>query len=296
MDTEQARTFLAVTESGSFLGAARRLNVTQSTVSNRIRALEHHLGQSLFVRGKAGAKPTAAGRRFHRHAAAMVRVWQQARQDAAMPADHRALITVGAQFSLWDAVVARWLGRVRQVHPDIAVRLELGANDVLMRNLGDGMLDMAVVYTPQTLAGTVSRQLFEETLILVATPRPDGGMARLESLHDFVFVDWGPEFQARFAAAFPDAEMPGLFVGVGNLGLDYVLGYGGSGYFPVRLAAPHLASGHLVRVADAPVFRRPAYLVHGAAGESEAMRAAVDLMYEVGKAVRQDDRMVDSGV
>lgn len=292
MDIELARTYLAVTESGSFLRAAERLNVTQSTVSSRIRTLEDQLGQALFVRGKSGAKPTAAGQRFHRHAAALVRVWQYARQDTALPADHRALISVGAQFSLWDAVVARWLGRMRAAHPDIAVRLDLAANDLLMRHLGDGLLDMAVVYTPQALAGTTAHQLFEETLILVATPRPDGDPPRVDTLHDFVYVDWGPEFRARFAAAFPDADTPGLYVGVGNLGLDYVLGHGGSGYFPVRLVASHLAGGQLVRVDDAPVFRRPAYVVHATEGYGDALRTARDLMREVGEAVGRDDTVI----
>ena len=54
MDTELARTFLAVVSAGNFISAADRLHVTQSTVSARIHALEEQLGCTLFVRNKGG--------------------------------------------------------------------------------------------------------------------------------------------------------------------------------------------------------------------------------------------------
>lgn len=68
MDTELARTFLAVIAGGSFVEAAGRLHVTQSTVSMRIQRLEETLGAELFVRNKAGTTLTPSGRQFQRHA------------------------------------------------------------------------------------------------------------------------------------------------------------------------------------------------------------------------------------
>jgi DNA-binding transcriptional LysR family regulator len=64
MDIELARTFLAVVETGSFFNAAGKVNVTQSTVSMRIRTLEQQLGQPVFERSKTGVTMTAAGRNF----------------------------------------------------------------------------------------------------------------------------------------------------------------------------------------------------------------------------------------
>ena len=61
MDIDQARTFLAIVAHGTFLEAARRLHVTQSTVSARVQNLESELGAQLFVRNRAGATLTAAG-------------------------------------------------------------------------------------------------------------------------------------------------------------------------------------------------------------------------------------------
>ena len=44
MDIELARTFLEIVETGNFIGASKRLNVTQSTISMRIKSLEETLG------------------------------------------------------------------------------------------------------------------------------------------------------------------------------------------------------------------------------------------------------------
>jgi LysR family transcriptional regulator (chromosome initiation inhibitor) len=60
IDSAQLDTFAAVVDEGSFDAAARRLNVTPSAVSQRIKALESRLGQVVVMRGKP-ARATEAG-------------------------------------------------------------------------------------------------------------------------------------------------------------------------------------------------------------------------------------------
>jgi len=62
----QLAAFATVLEEGSFEGAAGRLNVTASAISQRIRALEDRLGQVLVIR-HAPCRPTPAGERLLRH-------------------------------------------------------------------------------------------------------------------------------------------------------------------------------------------------------------------------------------
>ena len=59
-DAAQLETFAAVVDEGSFDAAARRLRLTPSAVSQRIKALESRLGQVVVMRGKP-AQPTEAG-------------------------------------------------------------------------------------------------------------------------------------------------------------------------------------------------------------------------------------------
>jgi len=265
MDLEQARTFLSIVEAGTFLAAAERLNVTQSTVSMRVRSLEAQLGQVLFRRGRGGIELTAAGQQFHRYAAGMVRLWNRARQDVALPQGVRATLAVGGPLGLWDRLLQRWIGWMREDAPDVALRAEAGTPEELMLRLAEGHLDLAVMYSPTARTGLTVAKILEERLILVATD------AASTAAYDpgYVFVDWGPEFQAGHARAFPDLPSPLLAVNTGLLGLRHILAAGGAGYFPRRIVREHLESGRLHAVTGAPEFARPAFAVHPAASAAE---------------------------
>src|SRR4029453_13001987 len=67
LDSNQLETFAAVISEGSFEAAARRLHVTPSAASQRIKALEQRLGQVLVRRGPPRRpapprRPPGAGR------------------------------------------------------------------------------------------------------------------------------------------------------------------------------------------------------------------------------------------
>ena len=63
MELTQLRAFRTVAETQSFTRAAERLNLTQSAVSRQIGALEHELGEPLFVRGRRVVRLTGFGER-----------------------------------------------------------------------------------------------------------------------------------------------------------------------------------------------------------------------------------------
>lgn len=257
MNIDLARTFLEIVETSNFNKAADRLCVTQSTVSMRIKALEDELGRQLFVRSKSGTELTAAGVQFRRYAATLVRVWEQARQEISLPPGFRTVLNVGGQFSLWDRLLAQWIPWMRTALPDVALRAEVGQSDGLMRQLAEGLLDIGVMYSPQSRPGLMTEKLLEEHLVMVST-----GRRRIEDWDkDYVFVDWGPEYRQSHGQAFPDLQSPAVSVGLGALGLQHILTCGGTGYFPMRAVRGFLAQNRLFRVEGAPEFRRPAWMV-----------------------------------
>lgn len=64
MPWDGVRLFLAIAEEGSVSGAARRLRMTQPTVTRRLRELEDAVGEALFRRSVRGTAVTAAGERL----------------------------------------------------------------------------------------------------------------------------------------------------------------------------------------------------------------------------------------
>jgi len=258
MDIALARTFLAVFETGNFNRAAELINVTQSTVSTRIQNLELQLGQTLFQRSRAGTEPTASGRRFQVHAANLVRVWQHARQELALPETIEEVLAIGGQFSLWDDLLDAWLPWMRKNLPEVAIRAEVGFPNDLTQRLMAGDLDIGVMYAPQSRAGLVIDKLLDDRLVAVGT-EPDGGGP---GSPEYVYVDWGTEFRAEHGQAFPETQLPRLRVSHGILALPYILSQGGSCYLPMRSVASFLDKGQLHLVKKAPPFRRSAFIVY----------------------------------
>jgi DNA-binding transcriptional LysR family regulator len=271
LQVELARTFLEVVTTGSFVAAAERLHVTQSTVSTRMQALERELGRPLFLRNKAGAVLTPAGAQFQRHAIALIRLWEQARQDANVPSGHTALLRIGGEAGLWNRLLYKWVPWMRANARNVALRCELGLSDGLIHNLVEGLLDIGVMYAPQSRPGLIVDVLVQEDLVLLeASPPAHQGWPG-----DYIYVDWGQEFHRSHRLRFPDRASPGLFVGLGTLGFDHMLQHGGSGYFPRTLASPHIASGRVRVVADAPTFALPVYVVHPADANAEVVAPAL---------------------
>ena len=281
MKFDHIRTFLEIAASGSFSRTAENLNVTQSTVSGRVRAMEEQLGRPLFRRGHAGVELTSAGQRFRRYAEGIERLWQQSQQQVALPEGYRTVLALGAQVSLWERLILDWMPRMRRQAPTVALQVQADYSHSLMRQLSDGLLDICVMYQPRHIAGLVIEDLFEETLVMASREPRD---VSLDWVEDYVFVDWGDTFRVQHSEAYPDLETPAVSVGLGALGLQYILQNGGAGYFPRRMVDPLVASGEMHLVRGAATARRPAYVVYTTnPKDEEVLTLALDTLRDIAK-------------
>ena len=270
MDTELARTFLAVASSGNFVAAASRLHITQSTVSARIQTLETTLGTRLFERGRHGATLTASGKRFMRHARILVRTIEQARHDIGLPQGYHDVLVLSGRIALWEGFLPQWVAWMRTTSPDVSLRLEVGFEADIMQSLVEGTVDIGMMYTPTARPGLVAELLFDETLMLVTSD-----LARGWPDEGYIHIDWEPEFHAQFSEHYPDVSTPTLVANIGWLGVQQLLAYGGSGYFPQRLVRRYLESGRLWQVPDSPQFQIPVYMVFSRDSDSDVLEQAL---------------------
>jgi DNA-binding transcriptional LysR family regulator len=264
MDIDRARTFLEIVHTGSFLKAADRLHVTQTTVSARIRTLEEELGRKLFDRNRNGAILTSAGREFERFAQSFVQIWERARQQLKIPPGRTSVVALGGELSLWNPLLLDWLVWMKTNQPSTAIHAIVGVPDQLIEQLRTGVLDLAVLYAPKLLPGFKVELLEEEHLVLVRAG--DDGVDGSGYIH----VDWGPQFAAERGIGPAAFGEPGLLVGLGPLGLSYILRVGGTGYFRMGAVKPYLETGQLRLVVEAPQFTYPAYAVYAEAAEARA--------------------------
>ena len=255
MDTVLVKTFLEVVACNSFAAAAERLFVSQSAVSLRIKSLENQLGRPVFLRSKAGVQVTPAGQRLIRHANAFLQVWEEAKQQVAVPEEFDDVLVIGAEQGLWERLLIRWLPLMANDLPRMAFRTEEGKSLNIIHQMITGTVDIAVLYTPQLRPGIFIRHLFDERLILVSS-RP--GTKSLE--HDYVYIDWGEEFGSFHGSIFPNNAHPRMTFRLGQVTLNYLLNNGGSAFMPRRLVQPFIDAGRLFTERNMPSFTLPVHL------------------------------------
>lgn len=268
MDTDMLRTFLEVTTAGSFVAAAERLHVTQSTVSTRIRQLEEQLGCELFRRTRNGATPTPAGLRFQRQAVSMLRLWEQARQEAVLPAGTRTLLRIGAEAGLWNRLLHRWIPWMRHNASDIALRCDVGLADGLIQNLQEGAIDLGLMYSPRHTPGLTVQLVTEEELVLLSMAGAGGGGG------GYVHIDWSDDFRRKIVLRHPESQAAPVSIGMGTLGLEYLKQCGGTGHFPRGLVQPLVDEGLAEILPEAHPFSLPIYAVFPTDADTAVLRTA----------------------
>lgn len=271
MDIELARTFLEIMRSGSFIAAADRLHVTQTTVTARVCNLEEQLNCKLFIRNRSGARLTPNGERFSMTALQLVQTWDKARLDLPLPEGHSTMLTIGVEMALWNPLLFRWVSGLRAQFPELVIRAETAMAEQLVDRLSQGTLDIAIVHRVEYAPGFQVEQLLEEKLILVSAAQGD---------KPYVYVDWGPEFRKQHDSAMPGHSRSALTIDFGPLALQYLLHHGGSGYFRTRVVSSYLDDGQLLRVPHAPEFTYPVYLIYNKQNRSEALDNAISVLQD----------------
>ena len=124
MDWSDARLFLAVARAGQMLAAARRLGISQATLSRRVAALEADLGQPLVVRHAHGCTLTTPGaalaERLERVEAEMIRAEETVAQGSAGVG---GTVRVGAPDGFGIAFLAPRLALLGARHPNLLLQL-----------------------------------------------------------------------------------------------------------------------------------------------------------------------------
>jgi DNA-binding transcriptional LysR family regulator len=149
LNLDQLRTFLAVADTGSFSEAGRRLNLTQSAVSQQVKELEARLGVRVLDRLGKKAHPTAAGEDLRRHARNLL---QQADLVTEAMRTHRdggwARVRVATSATLAAYVLPPLLLDLRKRCPRLEVTVVAGPVKDVLRRVVNNEADLAFANNP----------------------------------------------------------------------------------------------------------------------------------------------------
>ncbi len=163
--------FLAVAEEGSFSGAAKKLDLTQPTVSFHIDNLEKKLGCPLVERTARGASLTAYGEVLYgntRKAEALLQTTEN--QLKAMVAGDAGRITVGASTIPAEYILPGLIAAHLRQNPALAVNLLTGDSQAVLDAFYRGELPIAVVGS-RPAGDCEAHPLWRDELVLVAHPQ-----------------------------------------------------------------------------------------------------------------------------
>lgn len=268
MDLELLRTFLELSRTRHFGQAANALNITQAAVSARIKHLESIVGVQLFDRKPRDIRLTPEGNRLIRNADSLIAEWRKARQEVTA-GGAKSQLSIGDSARLWDVMLQEWIIRMRREMPTLALITHSQATEQLIRQLLDGVLDLAVMLDPPQLETMRNKEIAILKLVLVAD-RP--GLPIQQAIaYGFLFVDWGLAHALELRQAFPDMQEPHTRFANSRLAMNYLRELGGAAYLPLPLVRSALRRGRLHRVAGAEVFERDVYAAYPVRSDREAL-------------------------
>lgn len=203
-------TFLAVVETGSLTGAARRGATSQSAVTRQLAQLEDHFGVRLLHRTTRRLSLTNDGEDLVAHARQLLETAEE--MEAAL-GKHRSSAAGQVRFATPGAFglfVARRLPMLLERHPELAVEL------VMVNRLGnmvEDRLDLAAVAGELTDSSLVVRRVGQVGMSAVAAPEyleRRGEPTHPEQLaqHETVVVDTGNGGHATWRFEGPEGPVP----------------------------------------------------------------------------------------
>ena len=145
----------AAADCGNVTEAARRLQVSQPSVSAAIAELEQMLGITIFVRHHAkGVTLTQAGQRLIHGARLLLKHAEEFSKTAEALSDiERGDITVGCFPTLAARFMPSLMLEFSERHPMITLHLEEGDQEQLMRDLAQGRIEMAITFSDHVPSG-----------------------------------------------------------------------------------------------------------------------------------------------
>ncbi len=262
MNRRQLEYFLAVARELNFTKAAESLYVSQTAVTQQIRVLEEQLGVQLFARTRRKVELTPAGKVFQSEAMGIMN-----RMDAAIQRTREASsgfvgsLNIGFTIGIGNTKISDRIQAFNRKYPNIVMRFKNLSPSVLLRQLKEGELDLALMpmFQEKYYAGicfrTVMRDhyvailprnhvlaqnqfltwkdLKDEPLILAATPGSEIG-EDLDIIESFIQSG----LQPNVADHIEDVETI-MFMISANLGVTIL---------PAYMAIPAASRGKIVTI------------------------------------------------
>lgn len=256
MTLDQLETFVQVARTRSFSRAAILLDLAQPTLSGRIATLEGELGTQLFTRHGHRLDLSEAGRALLPYAERMLALRAEGVNELRRVRDGGlGRLTLGANPSCSQYLVPRLIERFWQRHATVPIRVRTALSPLLMENLLDGAISLAICSRAQLHPRAEVLWTYSDPLLLVAAR--EHPLARKRECvradlagHTILSTQAGPTHVGLRHVLPPDAETPvALEATAGEVMTQLLLRGLGVTVLPALAVWEELERGDLVGIA-----------------------------------------------
>jgi DNA-binding transcriptional LysR family regulator len=155
VNLKQLEAFKAIMSTGSTIGAATRMGLSQSAVSRLLTQLEETLGFALFLRKKGRLIATPEADELLAEVADLVDGMQRIQRladELRVGHSRKRLLKVGVPTSMTQELLPKIVAEFLKGHEDIVVELLTGSYDMIERAVLDRSADLGFVRLPTELA------------------------------------------------------------------------------------------------------------------------------------------------
>jgi len=186
MDLSQLRYLLAIAQAGSLSAAAKRLQVSQPTLTGAMQRLEEELGSTLLVRDHRGATLTSTGEALRTYAEQAVTLLEQATvQIRDLERSFEGSFILGCHESLGAYFLPRFLSGFLAAEPRIDLALWNGSSAAVQQAVIERRIHFGLVVNPRPQPDLVIVPLFHDAVDLFISAQQGKTVGTPSSGHSF---------------------------------------------------------------------------------------------------------------
>ena len=163
--------FKEVAETGNMTLAAKRLHISQPSLSLQIQNLENQYGAKFLERTNKGVTLTPAGKIFYQYACQVIAIKKEAmEQIAELDEDKRVLINIGATLTIGEYVLPSIFGHLYQVRPGIEFKAKIANTDSIAQEVLERRLNIGLIEGPVPVNRELVVENFWQDELVVVVP------------------------------------------------------------------------------------------------------------------------------
>ena len=168
---DNIRAFVSLVECGSFIDAAKSLNITQPALTRRIQRLEEAAGAKLLDRHTKAVRLTIIGEKYLPIAQRTINNFEISTSELLDLVEARAgAVRVAINMTIASVVLPKILGAFSEGYPKVSVRVTDDSSPAIIKKVLSREAEFGIAAVTEPVEGIIFEPCYEDTFVMIAHP------------------------------------------------------------------------------------------------------------------------------